>query len=172
MVIYTRFFLASSNWLSLGLVRVGPTRQCVRVTPGRADVLLSPAPIHMSPLRRETGGEVRRCNWITEGTPQCGKRKREEIRSLDGQVERVKRDKRRQRDRKSKGDPTPQSQRRDQQLDPAAESELCRSCQRPTVPLETLGCFLSPFLSPFHFPHTLSLKLKQCGGLPHLQQTV
>lgn len=53
------------------------------------------------------------CNWITEGTKQCGKRKWEEIRSLDGQGERVKRDKQRQRDRKSEEDPTPQSQRID-----------------------------------------------------------
>lgn len=58
-------------------------------------------------------GEVKRWNWITEGTQQCEKRKWGEIRSLDGQGERVKRDKHRQRDRKSEGDPTPQSQRID-----------------------------------------------------------
>lgn len=100
-------------------------------------------------------GEVKKCNWITEGMQQCGKRKWEEIRSLDGQGERVKRDKRRQRDRKSEGDPTPKSQRRDQQLDPAAELELCHSCQRLTVPLETLNCLLSPsmaLLSPHSHP--------------------
>lgn len=120
----------------------------------QADVLLSPATIHMSPLQRETGGSEEVSCWITGGTQQCGKRKRKEIRSLDGPGERVKRDKLRQRDRKSAGDPTPQSQRRDQQLDPAAESEFCHSCQRLTVPLETFNCFLSPSLF-FHCTHTL-----------------
>lgn len=62
---------------------------------------------------RGNQGEAKRWNWITEGTQQCGKRKWGEIRSLDGQGERVKRDEHRQRDRKSEGDPTPQSQRID-----------------------------------------------------------
>lgn len=105
----------------------------------QADVLLSPAPIHM--------GEVKMCNWIVEGTKQCGKRKWGEIRCLDGQGERRKRFKRGKRDRMREGDPTPQSQRRDQQLDSAAESELCHSCQSLTVPLETLDCFLLPSLT-------------------------
>lgn len=56
--------------------------------PRQADVLLSPASIHMSPLHGETRGrEV--CNWITEGTRKCGNGRKEAIRSLIA-AERVK----------------------------------------------------------------------------------
>lgn len=74
-----------------------PSREA-RASPRQTDVLLSPAPVRMSPLRREAGEEAKRCNWIAGGTQQCGKGKREEIRRLVRGAERA-REKPRQEER-------------------------------------------------------------------------
>ena len=89
----------------------------------------------------------------------------------------MKRDRKKRRDRKGEGELTPQSQRRDvrgrtKQLDPAAESRPCHSCQRPTVPLET-QLFSFPPSPSFHYTLTLLHRILEAAKrrLPHLQQT-
>lgn len=107
--------------------------------------------------------EAKRWNWITEGTQQCGKRKWGEIRCLDGQGERVKRDKHRQRDRKSEGGPTPQSQRIDVKEGINSWIQLL-SMSLVTAAREWLSLwrFWTVFFLPFSALTPLHRNLKQC----------
>lgn len=107
--------------------------------------------------------EAKRWNWITEGTQQCGKRKWGEIRCLDGQGERVKRDKHRQRDRKSEGGPTPQSQRIDVKEGINSWIQLL-SMSLVTAAREWLSLWRlwTVFFLPFSALTPLHRNLKQC----------
>lgn len=76
LVIYTHFFIASSNWISLGLVwqsSVFWSLQRSLSVPRQTDVLLSPASIHMSPLQRETRGKWRGVTGSQRGHSGVGK---------------------------------------------------------------------------------------------------